>query len=135
MISSIFKGISCFFINTCQSFNYAVCSCFFFDVFTFPICEASEKGFYDFIHFERKSRAPIITEAIEAINTEAAATSFAIFASGLISGLTIFTIDSREVLISSRIKTDAIVITKIAHSIGENLSIKADIRAVRPKNI
>ena len=67
------------------------------------------------------------------MRTEAAATSFAIFASGLTSGLTILTIDSREVLINSSIKTDAMAIIRIAHSAGENLRTKARVHAIIPK--
>jgi len=79
--------------------------------------------------------APISIEAVEAIRTAAAATSLAILASGLTSGLTISTIDSSEVLISSRIRTDAIVMTKIAHSVGVNLNISPRTTAETPARI
>lgn len=69
----------------------------------------------------RKRRAPMKIEAMEAIRTEAAATSFAILASGLTSGLAIFTMDSREVLMSSSIRTEAMDMIKIAHSEFVNL--------------
>lgn len=70
--------------------------------------------------FGKKRRVPIMIAAIEAIKTEAAATSFAILASLRISGLTIFTIDSKEVLINSKIRTEAMVRVRMAHSTGES---------------
>lgn len=72
--------------------------------------------------------APIKIEAIEAISTAAAETSFATLASSRISGLTILTSDSMDVLISSKIRTDAIIKIKLSHS-------KFDILYRTPKTI
>lgn len=83
--------------------------------------------------FGRKRRAPTNIAAVEARRTEAAATSFATFASGLTSGLTMFTIDSREVLISSRTKTNMMVMIKIAHSLNSSLSTNPSAIAKMPE--
>ncbi len=66
------------------------------------------------------------------MSTDAAATSFAILASFLISGLTMSTIASIAVFMSSSIMTHAIVMVRIAHSIGLNLSTTARIEAIMP---
>ncbi len=63
-----------------------------------------------------KRATPTIIESTAAIRTAAAETSFAIFAFGFISGLTISTMASREVLKSSRMRTKAMVKARSSHS-------------------
>ncbi len=77
---------------------------------------------------------PIKTEAREAINTAAAETSFATFASSFISGLTKFTIASMAVFINSRTITMVMVIVKRIHSVGENFKNIARIMAMVATN-
>ena len=59
---------------------------------------------------------PAAVAKVEAIRTLAAATSFAIFALTLTSGLTRSTIASKEVLISSRTRTKLITDVRSSHS-------------------
>ena len=82
----------------------------------------------------RKRISPIAKEAREEVSTAAAATSFAIFASPLISGLTKSTIASREVLTSSKIRTKVIIKTSPIHSNVESLRTNPIIEAIAPRS-
>ena len=72
---------------------------------------------------------PVKIEAKDEIRTAAAATSFAIFALPAISGLTMSTIASSEVLISSSISTNETIIIKANHSREERPSISPRVAA------
>ena len=75
-------------------------------------------------------RPPITTAAIAANSTIPAATSFATFASGCIDGDARSTAASMAVLSPSRISTDAMVSTTIAHSPREILSHQPSPQAI-----